>query len=88
MLLDFTEDIDPNTIAAGIQIGVTGTTMQAPPVIGPTANTKQVQAVLDIAQPAFTETTTIDFTLPKSTLRAVDGQSFDTDVSFQIVIAA
>jgi hypothetical protein len=87
VLLDFTEDIDPATVAAGVEISITGTTMRVPPALS-VSSSKQVRAVLAVTQPDFTEPPFIKFTLPESTLRAVDGRSFDRDVSFQIDITA
>jgi hypothetical protein len=87
VLLDFTEDIDPATVAAGIEITITGTTMRVPPVVSVTGS-KQVQAVLAVTQPDFAEPPVIEIKLPKSTLRAVDGRFFDRDASFRIDITA
>ena len=87
VLLDFSEDVDPASIAAGIEITITGTTMRVPPVVTVTGS-KQVRAVLAVTQPDFTQPPVIEFKLPQSTLRAVDGRSFDGDVLFGIDITA
>jgi hypothetical protein len=87
VLLDFSEDIDPATVAAGIEITITGTSMRVAPVVDLTGS-KQVRAVLSITQPDFTQPAIIEFKLPQSTLRAVDGRSFDRDVFFRIDITA
>ena len=86
VLLDFAEDIDQNTVAAGVEITITGTSMRVPPVVTVTGS-RQVRAVIAVTQPAdFTQPNFITVKLPKSVLRAVDGRAIDRDISFQIDI--
>ena len=84
VLLDFSDDIDPATVEAGIEITITGTAMRPPSVT--ITGSKQVRAVLGVVKPEPPQAAAIELNLPKSTLlkptlRAVDGRSFDRDVS-------
>jgi hypothetical protein len=88
ILLDFNEDLDPTTVDAGIEITVTGASMRRPPVLS-LPDKKHVQAVLVVEQPPDPNlTNTIDFKLPKATLRTADGRSFDSDVTFSVAITS